>query len=188
MKENSQGCYHQLWRKQSNFQDIYHELATMALVSKESGKIAVHFRNGSQTLPFEDTVNKTHTSVISRQLAARENCHEYFWRLLCSIERVNLRIQTLWFNFYCQSYAEFAYLSNTKPHCCDLSRAKEKLLYPKQILDANHLTYPINSNANTEWIRHLFLIKTVLSETENKQRNPCHWLELKTVEATCAVC
>lgn len=90
MKENSQGCYYQLWRKHSNFQDIYHELATMALVSTKSGKIAVHFGNGSQTLPFEDTVNKMHTSVISRQLAERENCHEYFWRLLGLIARVNL--------------------------------------------------------------------------------------------------
>lgn len=56
-----------------------------------------------------------------------------------------------------------------KLHCCDLSRAKDRLLRPKQILHANHLTHPINSNANTEWIRHLFLIKTVLPETENKQ-------------------
>lgn len=23
MKENSEGCYHQLWRRQSNIQDIY---------------------------------------------------------------------------------------------------------------------------------------------------------------------
>lgn len=49
MKENSQACYHRLWRKQSNFQDIYHNLATMALASKESGEIAVHFGNSSRT-------------------------------------------------------------------------------------------------------------------------------------------
>lgn len=56
MKENSQGYYHELWRK-TNFKDMYCNLATMSLVFKNSGKIAVHFRNGSQTLPFSNTVN-----------------------------------------------------------------------------------------------------------------------------------
>jgi hypothetical protein len=45
MKENSPGCYHQLWRRQSKIVKLFvHcELAARALVSKENGRIAVHF-------------------------------------------------------------------------------------------------------------------------------------------------
>ena len=49
---------------------IYCKLATMPPVTKNSGRMPVHFRNGPQTLPFENTVNKN-----AQKQAFKDECN-----------------------------------------------------------------------------------------------------------------
>lgn len=78
MKENSQSYYHQLWRKQSNFQDMYHKRTTMAVVSKKTvGKllgisemVPRHFPSRTQSTKRIQVGSKDECNLLGSHSAA----------------------------------------------------------------------------------------------------------------------
>lgn len=67
MKENSQGYYHQLWRKQTNFKDMYCKMATMPLVFK-NWKNCCAFQKW-----FPDTSLREHSQLSANKQALKMN-------------------------------------------------------------------------------------------------------------------